>query len=218
MDRGPDGKPQGPFAEIIQRMNALQTRFNFDLQLVPRLRLNHLFAAGEADVYPFRTLAWTEPELKLQATQTLISTGDVYIARRDNRYGGVKVFQNLARRSLAGVRGYHYGVFANNADPDYIARHFKAQLLPSNEAVVGFVQLGRAEVGIVPEAIMAMMLEDPHVREALIVSERFDSRVELSHLVRRDGPISVAEMNAVVDLLAAAGDLNRLKARLNIQR
>ncbi len=214
---GRDGRAEGPMADFIARMNAVQPRFRFELSLVPRLRVDLLLAQGQAHVYPFRTLAWTDPKLGLLASRTLLQTGDLYIARRDNALGGARVFDDLARRSLAGVRGYHYGLFGNNADPAYIHRHFKAQLLASNEAVLAFVQLGRAEVGIVPELIVAKALRDPVLREQLIVAKQFDSRVELSHLLRPDGPISVAEMNAVVDPLIAAGALAPLRAELLVK-
>ncbi|MEO7496899.1 MAG: hypothetical protein ABIT83_17705, partial [Massilia sp.] len=91
-------------------------------------------------------------------------------------------------------------------------------LLGSNEAVVKFILAGQADVGIVPEAILARYLADPAIRDELIVAETYDSMVELSNLVRKDGPISVDEMNAIVDLMVKSGDVQKLKARLNIER
>lgn len=198
-------------------MNAVQDRFYFELMIYPRLRLDQIFIDKEADVYPLRTVSWTDPKLGLLPTKTILSSGDIYFARKANRYGGRKVFDDLRARSIAGVKGYHYKIFNNNSDETYIKRHFDAALLSSNELVVKFVLAGRADVGIAPELIMAKYLENPETRDQLIIGD-FDSRVELSNLVRKDGPISVAEMNAVVDLLIKSGDVQALKATLSIQK
>ncbi len=77
---------------------------------------------------------------------------------------------------------------------------------------------GRTDVGIVPEVIIAKYLDDPAFRANVIIGEAYDSRVELSNLVRQDGPISVDEMNAIVDLLVKSGDVAKLKAKLSIQQ
>ena len=209
-------RPIGAIAEFVLRMNAVQSRFDFRLQIVPRLRVNRMFIEGEADLYPLRTLDWVEPELKLLASRPLVQTGDVYIARRDNAVGGARIFEQLATRSLVGVRGYHYGLFGNNSDERFIRKHYRAELLPTNAAVVRFVELGRAEVGIVPEAMVAKILQDPQRRANLIVADRYDSRVELSHLVRQGGPIGVEMLNELLEPLFQAGDVAHLQRQMQI--
>jgi ABC-type amino acid transport substrate-binding protein len=209
--------PRGTLADFIDRMNAVQNKFHFDLVVYPRVRLDQIFIAGQADVYPLRTLQWTSPALRLLATRTILSSGDVYVARRDNRYGGRAVFADLKARQLAGVRGYHYQLFGNNPDENFIRTHFHADLLPTNEAVMKMVLAGRADVGIVPEMIVARYRQDPALQRQLIVAGQFDSHVDLSNLVREGGPISVAQMDAIVELLVKAGDVDRLKARIKLQ-
>ncbi len=83
--------------------------------------------------------------------------------------------------------------------------------------MVNFVLADRADIGIIPEVIMAHYLADPKMRPRLIVGD-YDSRVELSNLVRKDGPISVDEMNAIVELLVKSGDVDKLKSRLSVQK
>ena len=209
--------PKGVLADFVQRMNDVQDKFAFELAIYPRLRLDQVFMDKQADVYPLRTVAWTRPELNLLPTKTIFSSGDVYFAHSSNRYGARKVFADLKTRRIAGVRGYHYQLFDNNADEAYLRRHFSAYLVASNEAVVDFVLADRADIGIVPEVIMANYLADPKMRARLLVGD-FDSRVELSNLVRKDGPISVDEMDAIVDLLVKSGDVARLKAKLSIHK
>lgn len=210
--------PKGVIADFVNRMNEVQDKFRFELVIYPRLRLDRVFMDKEADVYPLRTTLWTNPALDLLPTKTILSSGDIYFAKRSNRFGGRKVFDNLKSKSIAGVRGYHYQLFNNNADEAYVKKNFNAYLVGSNEAVVKFVLADHADVGIVPEVIMAKYLEDPKMREQLIVGDKFDSRVDFSNLVRKDGPISVEEMNAIVDLLIKSGDVNKLKTKLSIQQ
>jgi hypothetical protein len=210
-------RPSGVIADFILRMNAVQDRFHFELTVLPRLRVDKVFMAGQADVYPLRAVAWTEPALRLRPTKTLVVARDVYFARRDNPHGA-EICNGLASRHLAAVRGYHYRVFNNNPDPNYIKRRFKAELLPSNDSVVQFVRLGRAEVGIVPEAILATYFADAAIRDQLLVCAQPDSQVGLSNLVREGGPISVEQMNGIVEAMEKAGDLERLHAAMTIRR
>lgn len=210
--------PSGVLADFVRRMNEVQDQFEFELAIFPRLRLDRVFIDKQADVYPLRTIAWTTPELQLLQTRTILVSGDVYVARSANRYGGHAVFDDLKARRIAGVRGYHYQLFNNNPDEAYIKQNFNAYLVGTNEAVVKFVLADRADIGIVPEVIIANTLSDPAMRAQLIVSGQYDSRVELSNLVRKDGPISVADMNAIVDLMIKSGDVGKLKAALSIEQ
>ena len=209
--------PRGEIVDFVHRMNEVQQKFHFDLVLYPRLRLNQVFIDKQADVYPFRTVAWTEPELGLLPTRTIISSGDVYFARRANHFGGQGVFDDIRHRLLAGVSGYHYGLFDNNPSETYIRKRFNATLLNSNEAVVQFVLADRADIGIVPEMIIARYLAEPATRGKLIVGG-YDSRVQLSNLVRKGGPISVPEMDAIIERLEKSGDVDRLRAKYSTQR
>lgn len=209
--------PSGDLADFVNRMNEVQDKFRFELAIYPRVRLDRVFLDKQADVYPLRTILWTKPEQGLLATKTIFTSGDIYFARRDNRFGGHKVFDNLKEKTVAGVRGYHYQLFNNNPDEVYIKENFKVYLFGSNEGAIRFVLADRADVGIVPEVIMAKYLKDPKVRQQVIVADYYDSQVELSNLVRKDGPISVEQMNAIIDLLIASGDVKKLKAKLSIQ-
>lgn len=65
-----DNVPRGDIVDFVRRMNQVQSTFHFDQVLYPRLRWNKIFADKQADVYPFRTVIWTEPELGLLPTRT----------------------------------------------------------------------------------------------------------------------------------------------------
>jgi ABC-type amino acid transport substrate-binding protein len=210
--------PSGVLADFVGRMNEVQDKYHFELNIYPRLRVDAAFEKKQADVYPMRTVAWTKPSYGLLPTRTIFTSGDVYFARKNNRHGGHKVFQDLSSRGVAGVRGYHYQLFGNDADEASIKKNFRAHLLGSNEAVVSFVLAGRTDVGIIPEVILATYLDQPSMRAQLIVSDRFDSRVDLSNLVRKDGPISVEDMNAIIDQMTRSGDVGRLRAKLSVER
>jgi len=208
------GKPQGPIVQFVQRMNDIQSKFHFDMSIYPRLRLDQVFMDKAADVYPLRTTVWTNPILGLLPTKTILASGDVYFAKRHNRFGGAKVFADLKAKNIAGVRGYHYRLFNNNPDENFIKKNFNAYLLASNDAVIKFIMAGHADVGIAPEIIIAKYLADPKMRTQIIVGDEFDSHVELSNLVRKDGPITVKEMDAIIDLLIKSGDVATLKSKL----
>jgi ABC-type amino acid transport substrate-binding protein len=215
---GVDSEPKGAIAEFVRKMNEVQDKYEFKLNVVPRLRLNLHFQEGKADVYPLKAPLWVDPALKLQPSRPILISGTVYIARADNAFGGHKVFDDLRRRRLAVVRGYHYQLFDNNPGEAFILRHFSAALLSSNDAVVRFVLAGRADVGIVPEAVMAQFFQEDGMRHDLIVGERFDSQIPVSNLVRQGAPITVEAMSDIVELLEKSGEVGRLKAVYNLKR
>jgi ABC-type amino acid transport substrate-binding protein len=213
------GVARGPVADFINRMNAVQNKFVFHCIVLPRLRLNLFFREKKADVYPLRTMLWA-PDLNLLPTKTILTSGAVYFARKDNPYNGSRVFDNLKDRTLAGGRGYHYQIFNNNPDETYIAAQgYKAHFLDSNEAVIDFVLAGRADVGILAESVLAQYFKDPAMRDKLIVdTSKRDSLVQLSNLVRKDGPISVDEMNAITELMFKSGDVAKLSDEMSLGR
>jgi len=215
---GAGDRPEGIIADFVGRMNAVQDKFRFELSVLPRLRLNQHFIDRKADVYRLRTVAWTEPSLRLRATRTLVVAHDMYFAFKDNKWGGEAICDHIREASIAAVRGYHYRLFDNNPDPAHIAARFKVALLPSNESVMHFIGLGRADLGIAPEAILAAYLNDQALKEQFLVCKRPDSEVRLSNLVREEGPISAEQMNAVIDLLEKSGDVARLRAAMTIAR
>ncbi|AUH52146.1 hypothetical protein CXB49_15645 [Chromobacterium sp. ATCC 53434] len=213
---GKDGKPAGSVVEFIDQMNKVQDHYKFKFTIIPKLRLNQVFLEKRADVYPFRTTVWTKKELNLLPTKTIVSTGDVYIARKDNKYGGKAVFSDIPSKKIAGVLGYHYGIFNQNPDEKYIKRNFHAELLPSDEEVMKFILIGRAEVGIMSEILVGAFMQDQAIRNQLIVSNTADARVDLSNLVRADGPISVADMNAIISKMDSMGKIEKYKKIMHI--
>lgn len=212
-----NNKPAGPLADFVHRMNQVQNKFAFEISIYPRTRLDRIYAQRKGDVYPLRSMTWVSPAMNLLPTKTILTSGDVYIARKNNHYGGDAVFDKPRSKIVAGVRGYHYHHFNNIAEEAYIKRNYKADLLNSNEAVIQFVLADRADLGIVPEMIVAKYLKDQGNNGQLIVGP-FDSRVELSNLVRAGGPVSVSQMNAIIDMLVKSGDVARLRDTLTIAR
>ena len=119
------GMPAGPIVDFLRRMNVVQSRFDFQISVLPRRRVDQQFMDGQADVFPLRTTAWTAPALNLLATRTIAVSRDVYFARKDNGVGGAAIFNDLPRRIIVGVAGYHYGIFDNNADATAIRARFR---------------------------------------------------------------------------------------------
>jgi|GEM_PF-3485940 len=211
------GVAKGPVADFINQMNVVQNKFAFHCIIIPKLRLNLYFRDKKADVYPLRTILWA-PDLNLLPTKSVVTSTAVYFARKDNPYNGSQVFDNLKERTIAGNRGYHYQIFNNNPDETYIATlGYKAHFLDSNEAVIDFVLAGRADVGILAESVLAQYFKDPAIRDKLMVDpSKRDSQVQLSNLVRKDGPISVDEMNTIIDLMIKSGDVAKLRDELSL--
>lgn len=213
----PDDTPVGFIADFFKYANAIQSKFDFEVVVMPFPRIQREVAHGNVDVVAMKNLAWMG-DLDLTSSDPVLHSGDVYIAL-DKPGRTQAFFQAKRERHWVGVNGYHYG-FANfNSDVDFLSKNFKIQLVTDNASVIHMILRGRGEAGVVPETVLTHFIESERVEKgALLIGDAYDSTYTLSHLLRNKGPVNAEQMNEIIFQLQQSGKLQMLIDKVTLKR
>lgn len=205
-------KPTGLTIELIDQLNRVQDRFDFQFELTSPRRRYEDFSAGRIDLIFFESpeWGWTSRGIKLGSTREFLRDSEVFVALaadgRDERY-----FATLNGRSIAGIYGYHYAFAKFNDDPKVLEQDYRMSLVYSSFASVQLVLTGRADLAIVTRSYLDRFLrENPQAAARLLVSKRTDQVYSLRALIRDQAPISVDEIEALLGKLRKRGTLDKL--------
>lgn len=212
VELGQGGKPQGLALRLIEAMNAHQSRYTFEfVPTSPNRRYKDLEDRRfDAMLFESPEWGWTERKLPIEASRVFLDGGEVYIALtkpgRDRSY-----FDDFTDKRMVGILGYHYGFAGFEADPAQLATKWKMALVKENGAAIDMILKDRGDVAVVTDAFLKRRLRDrPELAARLLVSDRFDQHYAHRVLLRRDGPVSAAEMNRILDAMEIDGTLARL--------
>lgn len=208
VDAGKDGRP-ALVPQIIDALNQMQSDYRFEFVPVAARRRYGDLVEGRFDVMFFENPQWDwqAQGFPVDFTKVFLRGGEVYIAQAEAGRGQ-DYFADLSGKSLVGILGYHYGFADFEADPEWLARKFDIKLVNSHRSSIELVLSGRRDIAVVTDAYLQGYLQDnPKARDRLLISQRLDQLYEHRVLVRRGGPIAVAEMQRLMDRLAAEGRL-----------
>lgn len=205
-------KPTGLTIELIEQLNRVQDRFDFQFELTSPRRRYEDFSSGRIDLIFFESpeWGWTTRGIKFGSTREFLRDSEVFVALaadgRDERY-----FATLSGRSIAGIYGYHYAFAKFNDDPKILEQDYRMSLVYSNFASIQLVLSGRVDLAIVTRSYLDRFLrEDPQAAARLLVSKRTDQVYSLRALVRDKASISADEVEALLAKLRKRGTLDKL--------
>lgn len=205
-------KPTGLTIDLIEQLNRVQDRFDFQFELTSPRRRYEDFSSSRIDLILFESpeWGWTSRGITFGITREFLRDSEVFVAlaadRRDERY-----FATLNGRSIAGIYGYHYAFAKFNDDPRILEQEYRMSLVYSNFASVQLVLTGRVDLAIVTRSYLDRFLrENPQAAARLLVSKRTDQVYSLRALVRDKAPISVDEIEALLGKLRKRGTLDKL--------
>ncbi len=209
---GDDGKPSGLAVDLIAEMNRHQDRYEFRfVPTSPRRRYKD-FEDHKFDLVLFENpdWEWRQKGLPVETSQVILKGGDLYIALampgRTQSY-----FDDFTGRRVVGILGYHFGFAGFSSDPEVLTRKFNMTLVNDNAGCIGMILKGRADLAMVTDHYLFRYLKrHPDAAAKLLISERYDQKYDLSVLMRRGGPVGVAEMNQLLTEMEADGTLGRL--------
>lgn len=204
-----DGEPSGLALELIDRLNAAQDRYRFAFFLTSATWRYGDFRNGRFDVIFFEnpSSGWLSRDIRFAATQVFLRDREVYIAlNKDGR--GQAFFDNLAKKRIGAVQGYHYGFTNFRNDPTFLRERFKLTLVDTPARSINLVLAGRTQISVVTRSYLnRFMAQNPGHADTLLVADRPDKTYNHRALVRPDGPIGEAELETLLAELAARGDL-----------
>jgi ABC-type amino acid transport substrate-binding protein len=209
-------KVSGLASQMLELINQHQNKYLF--QAIPTLPAtrHETFRLGRYDMSMFDNLAWGWKGLEVDASDSYLQGGEVYIARskkgRDQSY-----FDDLRNRKLIGIQGYHYQFADFNADEAFLKKTFHMQLTKSNlGSIKMLLSKNRGDIAVVSISFLAQYLRDnPGDKKKLLVSKKKDQAYQHSIILRRGIKPTIAEINSILAELKANGKLQKLWKAIN---
>lgn len=211
------GRPAGMSVDFMQLLNSSQDRWNFVVVPTTPQRRYADFAERKFDLIAFEDLAWWAREPTIRSSAVLVRSGDRYITQaRPGR--GKEFFEDFSSKRMIGTRGYHFGFANGSSDPDYLAQHFRMQLVSSHGAGIEMILRDRGDVAVVSDGYLGWYMQrNPDARSKLLLSDRYDVTYDLSILVRDGVEPTPADLDALFGKLEQQGKIAPLLAKYGIR-
>lgn len=214
------GKHFGLTLDLIAALNAAQSRYEFTFVPVSARRRYGDLQEGRFDAMFFESpeWGWAGKTYPVEFSNVFLRGGEIFIAQAQPGRGQ-DFFADIKSKRIIGILGYHYG-FANfEADPEILAKSFNIKLVNSNRSSIEMVLAGRTDVAVVTDSYLwSYLKQNAGAAERLLVSDRYDQIYNHRILVRRDGPIDTAAVNALLADLDKAGTLAKLWTNAGVTR
>jgi hypothetical protein len=112
----------------------------------------------------------------------------------------------------------HYSFAGQNSNAVYLKEHFNIQLQPTTSQVLQDVLSEKAEIGVINSISLEQAFnQDPSLKKKIMIAKKIDQDFVLSILARKDSPMTIEQVNIMLDRLDKAGIMNKLweKYKLN---
>lgn len=198
---------------LVAFLNKAQDTYDFQFLEIPARRRYDLMDEGKLDALFFEMMVWGwENRADLVATTPTVLTGsELFVARKDAASGADDtdgLFDDMYGKRLALTLGYHYGFAEFNADPDYLRENYDVIFSEYQRYTLRHVLAGTADLAVVNDSYLDRAFQkDEALRDRIIVSPTPDQCYALPVMVRKGGPIPLADMTALLARLKASGEL-----------
>lgn len=198
-------KTQGMGPEIISALNLVQNKFNFELVLVPISRRKQSLEESWIDIIMWDNINWGWDKSNLTSSKPLLASKDIFIthsAKTKNQ----SYFNSFENKRICGVNGYHYKFMHFQTDYAYLKTLFDIVLVRTEEESIKMALLDRCDISVVSESALNWFLKlNPEHKNDIMSSERFDTQYTRHFLVPQYAPISVTEIDDILDKLKQLG-------------
>ncbi len=210
------GKFKGLTIDLIEVMNAFQSKYRFEFVPTSPLRRYSDFENGVYDVILFESVEWGWKDLPVDCSKVYARDCEVFVAKTlPNRTQAY--FDHIKGKSLLVYLGYHYPFADYNSDPEYLLHTFNARATVSHEANLRSVIAGRADLAVVTRSYLEKYLSDhPAIIPRLMISDRKEQHYDHTVLVRKSASPSVEEINDLLEKMERAGYISILLGKYGI--
>ncbi|NQV98918.1 MAG: ABC transporter substrate-binding protein [Rhodospirillales bacterium] len=210
---------QGVSQDFIKLLNAAQSEFRFTFVFTSPNRRYRLFEHQQGDLIFFEMpeWGWQESGTGYEMTRQILSGGEVYVAKaRAGR--SQSFFDDILSKRIAAYAGYHYGFAQFNADPTWLRQKFRITLTNDHDTNIRVLLANRVDVSVVSKSYLSRYLRaKPHLQGKLLISEKKDQVYRLAGLVRKAGPISVRQVENILDKIKESGELEDFFAKIGLK-
>lgn len=210
---GVEGKLSGLTFDLIEELNKAQDKYQFEFFLTSPKRRYQDFKKGRFDALFFEMKIWGWKTIAVDESDVFFQGGEVYIAKRTAERGQ-EFFDNLSKKTIAGVLGYHYGVFGFESDEIILRDKFGAVLTSDHERSIVLVAKGRVDVAIVTESYLKRYFRlNPELEKDILASKKRDQVYEHTILLRKNGKIHKDEINKLLADLTKQDYFQKIRAK-----
>ncbi|WII72070.1 transporter substrate-binding domain-containing protein [Bdellovibrio sp. 22V] len=213
-----NGHVQGLTLDFIELLNQKQTKYAFTFVLTSPTRRYSDMKDGRFQIIPFESSTWGWSRELIESSKIFHEGGEVFITLKE-KGKDQSYFKSLEGKTIKGIQGYHYEFVGLSTAPKAL-KNFNIELTSTHDGNILSVLNKRAELAIVSKEYLDLYLqENPDVKERLLVSKDFDQIYRLGVLVKQKGsPISVAEVNRIIDSVVKDGSWNSLLKKKGISQ
>ena len=200
----------GIVADLVDLMNDAQDDYVFEIvDTSARDRYDDL-AAGKFDMIAFESPEWGWADQDVVMSDVFMTGQEIYVTRadvdRDQSF-----FDDVTEHKIAAVYGFHYGFADFNADPAYLQTTYMVEQPLNPCTSLYYVQDGRADIAIVPEAYLRKFLGNhPEFLGKFLVADKIDQEYRHSFVLRPESAPPVEEINTLLAQLKDSGELDKL--------
>jgi ABC-type amino acid transport substrate-binding protein len=195
----------GAGPDILKVLNTIQTEYNFLFKVIPSSRKTQAIKENWVDIVMWDNLSWGWENTLMQASISLVSSKDIYIALvEDNRTNDF--FDDLSNRKLSFVSSYHYKITNFETNEDELSKRFDFYMVRTEEAAIRMVLSKRVEATITSETALSwFLIRYPQYMPQILISKHFDTQYSRHFLVPKDGAINIEDINLLLKLADEKG-------------
>jgi polar amino acid transport system substrate-binding protein len=200
----------GVVPAFLTLLNGHQSKYRFDFASMPAQRRYEQLRSGAIDAVFFENprWGWNRDKSLIEVTAPLMRAFGSFYALKNNPLG-MAVFAEPAKRKIGMTLGYHYAFLNYNSDQAYIRSRFDAVFAKSQRISLQLLMMGKTEVALFSDIFLAReFARNPGLRATIISAPEKDQTYDMPLIVRKDGPISVAELTRILDQLVACDCLS----------
>lgn len=202
--------PQGLLPDLLTALNNQQSDYQFVLVPTSVTRRFRDLQGARYDLIMFESPTWGWQNTPHETFDLQVQDAEVYVAKAEAGRGQ-EYFSQFSGKRLALYSGYHYGFAQFNADPEYLAKQFKAVLTYSHDSNLLMVLRERADLTVVTRSYLhRYLLRYPEQRTQMLVSDRVDQVYRHQALLRPNAPISAQALRGLLRQLRDGGQLSAL--------
>ncbi|ODM33868.1 amino acid ABC transporter substrate-binding protein [Marinobacter adhaerens] len=206
-----NGQATGLLGDLLQELEYAHPTVSFRVFHTSPKRRYLDFDAGLYDVIFFESPDWGWTQKEVDITRPILADEELYVAlKKDGRDSSF--FDDLNKRSIVAISGYHYGFTGYETDKSVLEQKFDIEFSDSHSRNINLIKADRpsvAEVAIVSHSYLQRHLaRHPEDWDKLLISSEPDQRYQLRIIARKGGAASADQM---LELLAPLVDNGRYR-------
>lgn len=212
-----NGKFVGLTLDMIEMMNAFQSKYRFVFVPTSPMRRYEDFKNGVYDMIFFESTDWGWQGMEVEASKVFAKDYEVFVAAASKDHDQ-QFFDILKDKSLLVYLGYHYPFAGYNSDPAYLLEKFNARATVSHEANVRSVIADRADLAVVTKSYLSkFLMNNPSLIPKIMISTRIEQVYNHTVLVKKGISPSAAAINKLITSLEKPGYISILLGKYGIE-